>query len=595
MVKKIILVLLNSILIVSCCYIETVNAQEIIDQDQHEGIKQAEQDSYINWINGKDNKTISFYQSSKERNISSPYWKGKAFYDVDNNIFGIGNSKKIIDVSKHNGKIDWQKVKDTKEIDGAIVRLGYGWYNDQIDEQAKYNIDSLNKLGIPYGVYLYSYAANAEDAKKEAEFFASIIEKLHVQNTYPIYYDLENWSYKSNGVTLKAPNSTKIYEDIVSSFMNVMSNLGYNAHIYSYRSYLEGVLNSPNILRYVSWVAAYTSRLKYVNNYYDGNQFGWQYTSNGTVSGINGRVDISAFNTEPRLSYTAHSERVGWLDSVNKNEIAGTTGQTLRLEAVKINIENKKYSGDINYSTHIQDIGWTSWKESGQISGTNGKSLQIEAIKIQLTKQMADNYDIYYRLHIQNIGWLDWSKNGAVSGTVGKKLRAEAIQITMVKKGERAPGNTLNTSFYGSPQLIYASHVEKYGDTPFVNEGEISGTIGRSLRMENVKIDISSILRQTNMEGNVLYSTHIQNEGWLSWTGNNTINGTSGRGLRLEAIKIKLTGEVSKYYDIYYRVHVQNKGWLKWSLNGDISGTTGESLRAEAIQIRIVNKGNSLL
>ncbi|WP_049945560.1 GH25 family lysozyme [Candidatus Stoquefichus massiliensis] len=571
--------------------VKNVLADDIVNQEQHEGIANAEQQKYDDWINGTDEKSRLFNQVSMFRTSSSPYWKGRNFYDANDNLFGISNSKKIIDISKHNGKIDWQKVKNSKEIDGVIVRLGYGWYSDQIDEQAKNNIDALNRLNIPYGVYLYSYAANADEAKKEADFFASLIKKLNVKNTYPIYYDLENWSYKENGVKLTAPKSTKVYEQIVSSFMDTMKNHGYTADVYSYRSYLQGVLNSPKILKYVSWVAAYTKTLGYVNHDYTNDLYGWQYTSSGNVSGINGRVDISAFNSEARLSYTAHSEKYGWLDSVNKKEVAGITGESLRLEGLKINIENKNINGSIKYSTHIQDIGWTAWKQDGQISGTTGKALQIEGIKIKLDGDISNKYDIYYRLHIQNEGWLEWSKNGAISGSVGKKLRAEAIQIEMVKKGDEAPGKTIKTSFYGGSKLKYSSHVQTYGDTPYVSEGAISGTVGKALRMENIKIDIESLLQKTGMSGNISYITHVQNDGWLNWSSNNSVNGTSGNALRLEAIKIKLTGEISNYYDIYYRLHIQNKGWLNWSKNGEVSGTIGQSLRAEAIQIQIVNKG----
>ena len=74
---------------------------------------------------------------------------------------------------------------------------------------------------------------------------------------------------------------------------------------------------------------------------------------------------------------------------------------------------------------------------------------------------------------------------------------------------------------------------------------------------------------------------------------NGEISGTSGRSLRLEAIEIKLTGEIANYYDIYYRVHVQDFGWLGWAKNGEPSGSAGYSYRLEGIQIKLVEKGEA--
>ena len=74
---------------------------------------------------------------------------------------------------------------------------------------------------------------------------------------------------------------------------------------------------------------------------------------------------------------------------------------------------------------------------------------------------------------------------------------------------------------------------------------------------------------------------------------NGELSGTSGKKLRLEAIKINLSGDVSRYYDVYYRVHIQDKGWLNWAANGAPSGSQSASKRLEAIQIKIVRKGEA--
>lgn len=108
---------------------------------------------------------------------------------------------------------------------------------------------------------------------------------------------------------------------------------------------------------------------------------------------------------------------------------------------MKINLKNQSCSGGIKYQTHVQNIGWQDVVNSGQISGTTGKSLRLEAMRISLTGDIAKNYDIYYRVHVQNYGWLGWAKNGQSAGSEGMKLRMEGMQIVLVKKGENAPIN----------------------------------------------------------------------------------------------------------------------------------------------------------
>lgn len=136
----------------------------------------------------------------------------------------------------------------------------------------------------------------------------------------------------------------------------------------------------------------------------------------------------------PSLTYTAHSQNKGWMSSVNAGSTAGTTGEGLRLEALKISLSDMLGGNGIQYRAHVSDIGWQSWKSSGQTAGTIGQSKQIEAVQIKLTDTLSKYFDISYRLHVKNYGWLGWTKNGAYAGTVGGGLQAEAIQIVLSTK-----------------------------------------------------------------------------------------------------------------------------------------------------------------
>ena len=205
---------------------------------------------------------------------------------------GGSDAKKVIDVSEHNGKIqDWSSVIRENGIDGVIVRLGYYAYDE--DKQLAYNIKELNRLGIPYGVYLYTYAENETDAELEAKHTIKLMEKYHIQPSYPIYYDVENWEYVNKAKA--APKDTKTWVKIVNKYMDTMHKAGYtNVRVYSYRNLLQTRLNHPDILKYVDWVAAYTDALDWNNPYYSGSK-GWQYTSSEYLKGISGRVDVSVW------------------------------------------------------------------------------------------------------------------------------------------------------------------------------------------------------------------------------------------------------------------------------------------------------------
>ena len=147
------------------------------------------------------------------------------------------------------------------------------------------------------------------------------------------------------------------------------------------------------------------------------------------------------------VQYSAHIQDIGWKSYVSDGSTAGTTGKSLRLEALKIKLTDMKCGGGIRYSSHVQDIGWQPFTTNNSISGTVGKSKRVEAIKIELTGEIADYCDVYYRVNVVGYGWLGWTKNGEPAGSEGLSRQMEAIQIKIVTKGEEAP-STSETAFY---------------------------------------------------------------------------------------------------------------------------------------------------
>lgn len=293
---------------------------------------------------------------------------------------------------------------------------------------------------------------------------------------------------------------------------------------------------------------------------------------------------------ETSVSYQTHVQNVGWQQSVSNGVMSGTTGRSLRLEGIKINVLNSSLSGSIMYQTHVQNIGWQDWVSDGDISGTTGMSLRLEAIRIKLTGELADSYDIYYCVHVQNMGWLGWAKNGEAAGSAGYSYRLEGIKIMIVPKGENFDVGAVEPYVEHEPLIYSNAHVQNIGWTGVASNRETVGITGQSLRIEALTL---SIYNYGGLSGSIQYSTHIQNIGWQDWVSDGAISGTTGRSLRIEAIKIKLTGDLADKYDIYYRAHVQNYGWLDWAKNGEEAGSKGLSYRMEAIQIVLVEKGGN--
>ena len=178
------------------------------------------------------------------------------------------------------------------------------------------------------------------------------------------------------------------------------------------------------------------------------------------------------------ISYKTHVQNIGWQNYVKNDAIAGTTGKSLRVEGIHINVSDTEYSGDIEYSLHVQNIGWQKYVKNDEMAGTTGKSLRAEAIKIRLTGELAEHYSVLYSVHVKNIGWMPYVKDGAVAGTTGKALRMEGIKIKLISKD------------YYDVNLSYTS-MNSEGWQEYVNEGT-SGTTGRSLALNKIKVKLNN-------------------------------------------------------------------------------------------------------
>lgn len=142
--------------------------------------------------------------------------------------------------------------------------------------------------------------------------------------------------------------------------------------------------------------------------------------------------------------------------------------------------------------------------------------------------------------------------------------------------------------------ITYQTQIQNIGWQEPMSNGIMSGTSGKGLRLEGIKINLD----KQGYDIGVSYQTHIENIGWEAdtdrgWKSNGVMSGTEGLSYRLEAIQIKLTGVDADKFDVFYQVHAQNFGWLDWAKNGESAGTAGFGYRLEAINIVVVPKDAS--
>lgn len=239
------------------------------------------------------NVQLSKFESNEYGAHWGTYNNTKAFFDYQNNLF-VQQAKGVIDVSGWQGDIDWAKAK-ADGVEGAIIRLGYGEGNNA-DKKAQRNISECKRLGIPFGIYWYSYADTPALAKEEGADVVAKLKQFGVNPSdlaYPVYYDLEKWTWEGH----QPPTDPNVYNNIVNNWYSALQSAGYkNLGVYSYTSYLQGPLKHADIYAKTTWVAQYGARMGFDS--FPTNSRGWQYTSTGKVDGISGNVDMNAFGNK---------------------------------------------------------------------------------------------------------------------------------------------------------------------------------------------------------------------------------------------------------------------------------------------------------
>ena len=255
---------------------------------------------------------------------------------------------KGIDVSYHNGTIDWKKVKQS-EVEYAIIRCGYGTnVKSQDDKKWEENVKGCVENNIPYGVYLYSYADTVEKASSEADHAIRLLEGKKFK--YPVYYDLEE-----NKVRNKVNKQT--IADIAQTFCDKLSAKGYTVGIYANKDWFTNYLTDSRFNNWTKWVAQYNT----VCNYH-GKYDMWQCSSTGSVPGISGRVDLN-------YSYSPFANSNGVIDS----QYTGVVESGKDLLYVKKGVIDESYTQLTYYNNnwYYFEKGSVNWDYSNLIYYNN--------------------------------------------------------------------------------------------------------------------------------------------------------------------------------------------------------------------------------
>lgn len=199
-----------------------------------------------------------------------------------------------IDVSSHQGDIDWDSVNPS--IDFAMIRAGFGKNN--IDAKARRNVSECERLGIPYGLYWFSYALHPEMAKKEAEYLIDFIGEHKPE--YPIVYDFEY-----DTITHATKNGVSISRDFVlrctEEFCHTLEEHGFYAMFYTNLDYYRRYYQASTVAeKYDMWYARYSQSAGRKVTL-------WQYSDKGKLPGISGYVDLDKTERDYPLIITKNN------------------------------------------------------------------------------------------------------------------------------------------------------------------------------------------------------------------------------------------------------------------------------------------------
>lgn len=334
---------------------------------------------------------------------------------------------KMIDVSHHNGNIDFNAVKSSG-VGGVIIRAGYG---DTLDRQFINNITACNSVGLHVGIYWFSYAYTEGQAQAEARRCADAIRPYNVD--LPVFFD---WEYDSMNYAKKnGVNPTRaLITNMTRAFCSEIEAQGYKAGFYFNEDYRKNWIDVDS-LDYYKWYARYISSISVPCDI-------WQFASDGVVNGIGGKVDLDDLLNESLIDnptptpqptpehydvyYAVQSANHTYEEVENDSDYAGGVkrGDSICNLAAKIS------SGLLEYRVHVKGGDWLPWVNgydwNDKENGYAGNGEPIDGVQMRTGEDV--NANIMYRVSPCNAKYYSWvTECNDYAGKYGKEI--DRIQI----------------------------------------------------------------------------------------------------------------------------------------------------------------------
>lgn len=270
----------------------------------------------------------------------------------------------------------------------------------------------------------------------------------------------------------------------------------------------------------------------------------------------------------------AETQGQGWGEWTDATTVGNAGGPGIT--AIELKLTGLQgLSGSIQYQTYVRDAGW---KEAVVDGTSSGSATSVEAVRIKLTDDIASHYDVLYRANMSGSGWGAWMKNNGIAGAVNKGKSVLALQVKLSPKTEEACGKAISKI-----GVMYEARFKSSGWQAWKHDGQTAGK--GSSRLSG----IAMVVDAGKLSGGIKYRAYSKAGGWKGWKTNGACATVTGS--RIEAVKVKLTGALSKKYDVFYRAYVQGVGWLAWAKNGAAAGSTGYNKNLGAFQVKLVKKG----
>ncbi|MCM1568619.1 MAG: InlB B-repeat-containing protein [Roseburia sp.] len=292
-----------------------------------------------------------------------------------------------IDVSKYQGVIDWNRVK-ADGVEFAIIRAGFRGYGEEgtlcTDPYFASNIAGATNAGIPVGVYFFSQAITAEEARAEANYVMSLVGGYRL--TLPIVMDYEYVS-GSIGRLYNAHLSAAQATDICKEFCRTVEARGYEAMVYANKNMLRYSLNASEISSsYQIWLANYVNQTDY-----EGTYTFWQFRSDGAVNGISGVVDMNFWYQKKPSTYSVAFDGNGATKGTMKKKTGYQYGVSYQLPKNTYERKGYRFNG---WNTKPDGSG-VRYKDKASIKDLSADDKAVVTLYAQWSKE---KYSISYKL-----------------------------------------------------------------------------------------------------------------------------------------------------------------------------------------------------